>query len=147
MVLSNLEFIFLLKTRPLKSFQLNDFSNSIFQLAFSGNNWEQKIAYIFLVVENLKKDGPSEHKKCLCKHRECTWAQKSQKCQITTNDGGAGATSGAPSGGHSGSISNLTSGLDGLRSIMRELTLTNNGNINVNFNLRWYDQYYVMTVT
>ena len=86
--------------------------------------------------KNPKKDGPSEHKKCLCKHKECSWAQKSQKCPITTNEN---ADSGASSGGqHSGSVSDLSnlSGLEGLRSIMREISLTNNGNINVNFNLR-----------
>ena len=86
-------------------------------------------------LTNLQKDGPSEHKKCLCKHKECAWAQKSQKCPITTNDNDSGTTSG---GHHSGSTSDLSnlSGLNGLRSIMRELSLTNNGNINVNFNLR-----------
>ena len=87
--------------------------------------------------KNSKKDGPSEHKKCLCKHKECSWAQKSQKCPIITNEN---ADSGASSGGHhqSGSVSDLSnlSGLEGLRSIMREISLTNNGNINVNFNLR-----------
>ena len=86
---------------------------------------------------NPKKDGPSEHKKCLCKHRECSWAQKSQKCPLTINEN---ADSGATSGGHHsgsvlGNLSNL-SGLDGLRSIMREISLTNNGNINLNFHLR-----------
>ena len=83
-----------------------------------------------------KKDGPSDHKKCLCKHKECSWVQKSQKCPITTNDNG---DSGAISGGnHSGNLSDLSniSGMEGLRSIMREISLTNNGNINVNFNLR-----------
>ena len=93
--------------------------------------------YVFLsdrFCKNSKKDGPSEHKKCLCKHKECSWAQKSQKCPITTNEN-ADVT---PGGSYSGDVSDLPYilGFEGLRSIVREVSLTNNGNINVNLNLR-----------
>ena len=88
--------------------------------------------FMSLSLAKSEKDGPSEHKKCLCKHKKCSWAQKSQKCPITTSNNAA--SDGQPSG-ITPDLSNI-SGLDGLRSIMRELTLTNNGNINVNFNLR-----------
>ena len=88
-----------------------------------------------LSLAKSEKDGPSEHKKCLCKHKKCSWAQKSQKCPIAPINNSTEALS---DGQPSGSIPDLSSisGLDGLRSIMRGLTLTNNGNINVNFNLR-----------
>lgn len=81
-----------------------------------------------------KKDGPSEHKKCLCKDQECSWAQKGQKCPITSNEN----SDATPGGSYSGDVPDLTYvlGFEGLRSIVREVSLTNNGNINVNLNLR-----------
>ena len=53
---------------------------------------------------------------------------------ITTNEN-ADAT---PGGSYSGDVSDLPYllGFEGLRSIVREVSLTNNGNINVNLNLR-----------
>ena len=85
---------------------------------------------------NPQQDGPSENKKCLCKQKDCSWVQKSQKCPIMSNQiGDSGAQ---PVGGYSGNIPDFSniSGFNGLRSIMREISLTNNGNINVSFNLR-----------
>ena len=43
-----------------------------------------------------------------------------------------------PGGSYSGDVPDLTYvlGFEGLRSIVREVSLTNNGNINVNLNLR-----------
>ena len=88
-----------------------------------------------LSLAKSEKDGPSEHRKCLCKHKECSWAQKSQKCPITASNNGTDVSPDKQASGGTQDLSSI-SGLDGLRSIMRELTLTNNGNINVNFNLR-----------
>ena len=83
-----------------------------------------------------KKDGPTENKKCLCKQHECSWAQKSRKCPITTNEI---IDFESISGEHqSGDIldSSSFSGFDGLRSIMREISLTNNDHVHFNLYLR-----------
>ena len=74
------------------------------------------------------KDGPTEHKKCMCKQSECSWAQKSKTCPIKTNDT-------ISHDHHPDHIPDLNMDLQGLRHIIREISLTNNGNIYVNLNL------------
>ena len=78
-------------------------------------------------------DGPTEHRKCLCKHKACSWAQKSEICPITIT--GTDNSISISDGHHSGDSSDLTMGLKELRNIVREISLTNNGNIYVNLNL------------
>ena len=91
----------------------------------------QSFYAIFRFLFNCKiqsTDGPTEHRKCLCKHKECSWAQKSKTCPIVD-------PLAISNGQHSGDISDLTMGFEGLRTIVREMTLTNNGNIYLNLNL------------
>ena len=104
----------------------------------AGLDFYDIICYIFnhfmlfldfcLTVKIQSKDGPTEHRKCLCKHKECSWAQKSKTCPIVD-------PLAISNGQHSGDISDLTMGFEGLRTIVREMTLTNNGNIYLNLNL------------
>ena len=88
-------------------------------------------------LRRSKKDGPTEYKKCLCKQKKCSWAQKSEKCPINEIVDSV-VTSGndllVPTVDNSDSPNSL--GLPGLRSIVREISLTNNGNIYFNLNLR-----------
>ena len=75
----------------------------------------------------------------MCKQKKCSWELKSQKCStISLNDDDSGEADETLAEQNSGNLEDLTnfSGLNGLRSIMRELALTNHGNINVNFILR-----------
>ena len=82
------------------------------------------------------KDGPSEHRKCLCKHKECFWTQKSPKCPAMTNEGATFDDNHSNTSiSDLSSISGLPVGLAGLRSIIRDLQLTNNGNISISLNL------------
>ena len=90
----------------------------------------------FCFAFESKKDGPTENKKCLCKQDVCSWAQKGLKCPITINEIiDFESISGQHQPGDILDLSNF-SGTGGLRSIMREISLTNNGNINFNLNLR-----------
>ena len=108
-------------------------------ILFVSNSAHQAwICYIFIYViygflykqKKMKiqwKDGPTEHRRCICKQSECFWALKNKACPINTN--------GIVNGHNAGHISDLTMGLQGLRHIVREISLTNNGNIYVNLNL------------
>ena len=87
-------------------------------------------------MRESKKDGLTENKKCLCKQDECSWAQKSRKCPITTNEiTDFESISGEHQSGDNSDLSSF-SGFDGLRSIMREISLTNTDNVNFNLYLR-----------
>ena len=94
------------------------------------------MGFKIILPRRSKKDGPTENKKCLCKQAKCSWAQKSQKCP-TNEVADSVATSGnhhsVPNRDNSDSSNSL--GLQGLRSIVREISLRNN-KIYVNLNLR-----------
>ena len=95
------------------------------------------MGFKIILPRRSKKDGPTENKKCLCKQAKCSWAQKSQKCptnEIVDSVATWENHHSVPTGNNSDSPSGL--GLQGLRSIVREISLTNNGNIYFNLNLR-----------
>ena len=83
--------------------------------------------------KNRHDNDVTSYKRCVCKHSECSWSQKGQKCPEDIPD----PTPGNP-------FSNNNYDLAALRSIMKEINIANHGHIHVKFNL-WvinYDSVY-----
>ena len=70
-------------------------------------------------------NGISEHKKCICKRTNCSWAFKNKDCLLTGYE---------PTTDVSGNQDQFSSEI--LRSLIQYLKLVNKGQINVNFRLR-----------
>ena len=77
-----------------------------------------------LCIKFCSKNDVTSYKRCVCRHSECTWSQKGQKCPEDIPD---------PLPGNPFSNSNYD--LAALTSIMKEINIANHGHIHVKFNL------------
>ena len=77
-----------------------------------------------LCIKFCSKNDVTSYMRCVCKHSECSWSQKGQKCPEDVPN---------PSPGNPFANSNYD--LAALTSIMKEINIANHGHIHVKFNL------------